>query len=60
MLPYRLNCKEKTNSKNPKVVRTKNGRIMAISNCTVSIVKNQDFSKMEKPVDYRPGIVAQE
>ena len=31
MLSYRLKCKEITESRNPKVVRTRNGRIMLLS-----------------------------
>ena len=31
MLSYRLKCKEITKSRNPKVVRTRNGRIMLLS-----------------------------
>ena len=33
MLPYCLKCKEKTDSKNPKVVTTKNGRNGYIKLC---------------------------
>ena len=32
---YCLKCKQNTESKNPKVARTKNGRIMLLSNCLV-------------------------
>ena len=35
MLFYCLKCRETTESKNPKVVRTKNGRIMPLSKCSV-------------------------
>ena len=35
MLSYCLKCRENTESKNPKVVRTKNGRIMLLSKCAV-------------------------
>ena len=40
MLLYYLNCKEKTNSKNPKVVKTDTGRIMVILNCAVAALTN--------------------
>ena len=36
MPSYCLKCQKKTESKTPKVVRTKNGRIMLLSKCTVS------------------------
>ena len=35
MLLYCLKCKKNTESKNPKVVKTKNGRIMLLSKCAV-------------------------
>ena len=35
MLSYCLKCRKNTESKNPKVVRTKNRRIMLLSKCTV-------------------------
>ena len=35
MLSYFLKCRKNTESKNPEVVRTKNGRIMLISKCAV-------------------------
>ena len=35
MLPYCLKCKEITNSKKPKVVKTKNGIKMVSSSCLV-------------------------
>ena len=35
MLSYCLKCRKNTESKNPKVVRTKNGRITLLSKCKV-------------------------
>ena len=35
MLSYCLKCRNITESKNPKVVRTKNGRIIILSKCEV-------------------------
>ena len=35
MLSYCLTCRKNTESKNSKVVRTKNGRIMILSKCLV-------------------------
>ena len=35
MLSYCLKCSKNTETKNPKVARTKNGRIMLLSKCAV-------------------------
>ena len=35
MLSYGLKCRKNTESKNPKGVKTKNGRIMLLSKCEV-------------------------
>ena len=35
MLLYCLKCRKNTESKNPKIVRIKNGRIMLLSKCAV-------------------------
>ena len=35
MLSYCLRCRKNTESKNPKVARTKNERIMPLSKCPV-------------------------
>ena len=35
MLSYFLKCRKNTESKNPKAVKTKNGRIMLPFKCTV-------------------------
>ena len=40
MLSYFLKSKKNIESKNPKVARTNNGRIMLLSNCTVCDGKN--------------------
>ena len=45
MLWYCLKCKEKTDSKNPRAVKTKNERIMLLLNCTVCASKNSRFIK---------------
>ena len=36
MLSYCLDCRKNTESKNPKVVKTKNGRVILLSNPDVS------------------------
>ena len=44
---------EKIQSKNPKVVKTKNGRIMLLSTCAVCYrKKNWNLSKSKKLVGY--------
>ena len=35
MLSYGLKCRKDTESKNSKVARTKNGRIMLLSKCEI-------------------------
>ena len=42
MLSYCLKCRKNKESKNPKVVRTKNGRIMFLSKCSVCNSKNRN------------------
>ena len=50
MLWYLLKCRKNTESKNTKVVRTKNGRIMLLSKCALcdriksKLVKEQEAS----------------
>ena len=49
MLPYHcLKCRKNTESKNPKVARTKNGRIMLSSNCVVCDSKKSNFLKQQE------------
>ena len=43
MLYYWLKCRKNTESKNPKVVRTKNRRIMFLSNFLVCNSKKSKF-----------------
>ena len=47
MLLYCLQCRKNTESKNPKVAKTKNGRIMLLSKCAVRDKKNQNLSEPE-------------
>ena len=50
MLSYCLKCTKNTESKNPKVARKKNGRIMFLSKCAVydskklKLIKQQEAS----------------
>ena len=48
MLLYCLKCRENTESTNPNVVKTKNGRIMLLSKCKVCDSKNSKFIKEQK------------
>ena len=45
MLLYCLKCNKITESKNPKVVKTKNGKKMLSSNCAVCGSKRSSFIK---------------
>ena len=49
MLSYCLKCKKNTESKNPKVGRTKNGRIMLLSKYVVRDSKKSKFVKQQEP-----------
>ena len=48
MLMYCFKCRKNTKSKNPKVVRTKNGRIMPLSKCVVCDSKKMKFIKEQE------------
>ena len=52
MLSYFLKCRkkkqQKTESENPKVRRTKNGRIMVLSKCSVCNSKKSKFFKEQE------------
>ena len=45
MLSCCLKCRKNTESKNPKISRTKNGRIMLLSKCAVCDSKKSKFIK---------------
>ena len=49
MLLYCLKCRKNRKSKNPKAARTKNGRIMLLSECAVCDSKKSKFIKQQKP-----------
>ena len=48
MLFYCLKCRKNTESKNPKAVRTKKGKILLLSNCTVCNSKKLKFLKEQE------------
>ena len=45
LLSYCLKCRKNTESKNPKVAKTKNGRIILLSICAVCDRKKSTFIK---------------
>ena len=45
MLSYCSKCRKNTGSKNPKVARRKNGRIMLLSKCAMCDSKKSKFIK---------------
>ena len=45
---YCLKCRKNTESKNPKVARTKNGRIMLLSKCAMCDSKKSKFIKEQE------------
>ena len=51
MLSNCLKCRKNTESKNPKVARTKNGKICFYQNVQCVIVKNQNLSNSRKLED---------
>ena len=52
MLSYCLKCRKNTESKNPKVVGTKNGRIMLLSKSSVCNSKKLKFLKKQEARGY--------
>ena len=48
MLLYCLKCRKKTESKNPKVAKTKNGKIMLLTKCAVYESKKSKFIKEQE------------
>ena len=49
MLSYCLKCRKNKESKNTKVVRAKNERIMLLSKCVVCNNKKSKFVKQQEP-----------
>ena len=43
-----MKCRKNTESKNPKVAKTKNGRIMLLSKCAVCDSKKSKFIKQQE------------
>ena len=53
MLSYCLKFRNNTESKNRKILKTKNERIMLLSKCAVCGIKNWSLSKSKKLVNYQ-------
>ena len=52
MLSYCLKCRKNTESIDPKVSATSNGRTMILSKCAYVVVKIQNSLKNKKQKDY--------
>ena len=50
MLSYCLKCRKNTESKNRKVVRTKNGTLMFLSKCAVRYSKKSKFIREQEAI----------
>ena len=48
MLSYCLKCSKNTESRNPKLVKTKNGRIILLSKCAMWYSKKSRFIKEQE------------
>ena len=48
MLSYCLKCKKKTESINPKVLKTTNGKTIILSKCTLCGIKKSKFIKEQQ------------
>ena len=48
MLPFYLKCRKNKESTNPKLARTKNGRIMLLSKCGVCDSTKSKFIKQQE------------
>ena len=52
MLSYCLKCKKNTESVDPRVSATSNGRTMILSKCAICGSKNQNLLKIKTQKDY--------
>ena len=50
LLSYCLRCRKNTESKNPKIIKTKNGRIMLLSKCAVCDSKKSISVKEQEAI----------
>ena len=49
MLIYCVKCRKKTKNLNPKILETKNGRIIMQSKCAACGIKKSRFVKKQEP-----------
>ena len=52
MSSYCLKCKRNTESINPRVSKTTNGKAIILSTCVYVVVKNQNLLNNKKQKDY--------
>ena len=52
MLLYCLKCRKNTESKKPKVLKTKNRRIMLLSKCAIRNNKKSKFIKEQEVIGF--------
>ena len=52
MLLYCFKCRKNTESKKPKVLKTKNGRIMLLSKCAIQNNKKSKFIKEQEVIEF--------
>ena len=52
MLSYCFKCRRNTESINPKVSKTTNGKAIILSTCAIYVVKNQNLLNSKKQKDY--------
>ena len=57
MLSYSLNCRKNIESKNSKVARAKNGRIMLSSKCAVCDSKKSNFMKQQEASELLSSLI---
>ena len=57
MLSYCLKCKENTKSKNPEVVKIKNGRLMSLSKFVVCKSGKWDFLKKQETLELLSSLI---
>ena len=53
MVSYCLKCKKNTESINPKVLKTTNGKAMILSKCTICDSKKSKFIKEQQAKGFR-------
>ena len=52
MLSYCLKCRKNTESINPRVLKTNNGKTMILSKCAICSSKNKNILKNKEQAEY--------